>query len=374
MLKSVKWGEFRIGDLFDVDSWVYGKNKKYHMVLEKPSNKTLSVISGITENNGINYYTEDVLTDEEIFEKELTISTRGEYSGTVFYHDEKFVLANNILVMKMPMLSKKQKQFIGSIINSLKYGGYNGYPTKEKLKSDIIQLPIYKDGSVNFDFMEKFISELEYNYLAELEAYLNITGLKDYKLTSKEEKVLEDFENGHINWGRFRIKDVFDVCSYKKRFDANKVIISEKGKPYITRTALNNGLRGFINEDENYLNEGNTISFGQDTATMFYQEKPYFTGDKIKIMKPKDLEINKLNAMFFITVMNKAFELFYWGGSSFSEEIINSQVIDIPVDNDIPNYQMMDTFISAIQKLVIKDVVLYAYKKLNLTKQVIENN
>ena len=47
----------------------------------------------------------------------------------------------------------------------------------------------------------------------------------------------------------------------------------------------NNGQKGFINEDESFLNDGNTISFGQDTATMYYQEFPYFTGDKIKIVK-----------------------------------------------------------------------------------------
>lgn len=49
----------------------------------------------------------------------------------------------------------------------------------------------------------------------------------------------------------------------------------------------NNGCRGFIEQDLIYLNAANTISFGQDTATMFYQEHPYFTGDKIKILSPK---------------------------------------------------------------------------------------
>lgn len=34
----------------------------------------------------------------------------------------------------------------------------------------------------------------------------------------------------------------------------------------------NNVQRGYIIEDEKYLNEGNTISFGQDTATAYYQD------------------------------------------------------------------------------------------------------
>lgn len=60
--------------------------------------------------------------------------------------------------------------------------------------------------------------------------------------------------------------------SYKKRFDANKVNLLEQGGfPYIVRMGSNNGQKGFINGEEKYLNEGNTISFGQDTATMYYQ-------------------------------------------------------------------------------------------------------
>lgn len=38
---------------------------------------------------------------------------------------------------------------------------------------------------------------------------------------------------------------------------------------HIVRTALNDGLKGFINEK--ILNDGNTISFCQDTATIYYQ-------------------------------------------------------------------------------------------------------
>ena len=71
-----------------------------------------------------------------------------------------------------------------------------------------------------------------------------------------------------------------------KRFDANKVTVFERGHhPYIIRSGSNNGQRGYLKENEKFLNEGNTISFGQDTATLFYQKEPYFTGDKIKVLK-----------------------------------------------------------------------------------------
>ena len=38
--------------------------------------------------------------------------------------------------------------------------------------------------------------------------------------------------------------------------------------------------KGNIDEPIEFLNEGNTISFGQDTATMFYQENHILQGIK----------------------------------------------------------------------------------------------
>lgn len=149
-----------------------------------------------------------------------------------------------------------------------------------------------------------------------------------------------------VKWGEFKIGDLFEILSYKKRFDANKVQLEKQGHPYIVRTALNNGLKGFLNENEKYLNDGNTISFGQDTATMFYQEKPYFTGDKIKILKPKYSRFGKANALFFITEMTKSFSNFSWGSTSFSVDTISDQQVSLPItpENKI-DFDFMEAFI-----------------------------
>ncbi|MDP8039891.1 MULTISPECIES: restriction endonuclease subunit S [Pasteurellaceae] len=163
-----------------------------------------------------------------------------------------------------------------------------------------------------------------------------------------------------VEWGEFRIGDLFEIKSYKKRFDANKVTLLETGYPYIVRTALNNGLKGYINEDKQYLNDGNTISFGQDTATMFYQEKPYFTGDKIKILKSKYDEFSKNNAQFFISVMGKAFSCFSWGSSSFNVSIISEQKITLPItSNGLINFSFMEKFIAELEASHLAELEAY---------------
>lgn len=145
--------------------------------------------------------------------------------------------------------------------------------------------------------------------------------------------------------------------SYKKRFDANKVtVIKDGGHPYIVRQGNNNGQKGFIDEDESFLNEGNTISFGQDTATVFYQEYPYFTGDKIKILKSKNNFFNKRNAQFFIAQIGRAFSEFSWGSSSYDVETIKAQRIFLPVKDGAIDFDFMERFIAKLEVARIKEL------------------
>jgi hypothetical protein len=43
---------------------------------------------------------------------------------------------------------------------------------------------------------------------------------------------------------------------------------------------------------------------------------------------------------------------------------MNKTIIQLPKLNKNPNYELMEILISAIQKLIIKDVVLYTDKKI----------
>lgn len=142
-----------------------------------------------------------------------------------------------------------------------------------------------------------------------------------------------------------------------KRFDANKVNIIENGRyPYVVRTSSNNGQKGFLDENESFLNAENTISFGQDTATIFYQEKPYFTGDKIKVLVPKVYKFNKKNAQFFLASMNIAFSKFSWGSSRFNVDVLKEQVIMLPTKCDSIDFEFMESFIEELEAERIKEL------------------
>ena len=104
---------------------------------------------------------------------------------------------------------------------------------------------------------------------------------------------------------------------------------------------------------------------------MYYQKIPYFTGDKIKILSAKIDGFKKENAQFFLTSMQLAFSQFSWGGSQFNVDILKEQKVMLPNKHGKIDFDFIETFISAIQKIVIQDVVAYSDKKLAATKQVI---
>ena len=348
-------------------------DKEKDISKEQTTEFDLPLINAKDGNNGIMYYGRSC--DFESAEMAIDIVNDGAVStGNVYPQPQKTgVLYNAYLVKPLfPVTERLLYFFSASIQKSIKLKfGYENKAVWEKVKKEKISLPVKKDREIDFAFMEDFISQLEACRLSQLEAYLLVTGLKNYTLTPAEEQALTDFQNGNIEWGEFKVVDLFDVKTSKKRFDANKVKVLQVGYPYVVRTALNNGIKGFLNENEKYLNLGNTISFGQDTATIFYQEKPYFTGDKIKILEPKHKFFGKKNAQFIITVMEQSFRAFSWGSSSFSEEVIKTQYIYIPIQKEEINFEYMETLISAVQKLVIKDVVEYTDRKIEATKKII---
>lgn len=319
------------------------------------------------ENYGVQGYIGKLKTNPNS-ENTISVSQVGAVHAQLRLN--KWYSSQNVFV-----LSPKYEELINLLVVTaidkilVNYGGYSSYPTLETLKEHNITIPT-KNGEIDFEFIESFVSQLEAQHIAKLEAYLKVTGLKDYELTKDEKLVLDELDN--IEYKEFKLGDLFEVNTYKKRFDANKITVLENGKyPYVVRMSANNGQKGYILEDENYLNDGNTLSFGQDTATVFYQEKPYFTGDKIKILKCKLNSFFKNNALIFVTAISKAFSRFSWGSGSYSVGVISEQYIKLPTKNGEIDFEHMETLISAIQKLVIKDVILFSDKKIETTEKLI---
>lgn len=279
-------------------------------------------------------------------------------------------------VLQSDFLNEKVALYLMTSIKKVitKKFSYNEKATKIALKNTYIQLPVNDKEEVDYKYMEHYISELEEERMGELDAYLKATGMNDYVLSSKETYALNRFANLDVEYQMFKIggeNGLFSVDTTKKKFNANSVKFGGK-YPYVARSSNNNGIRGYIDQDIAFLNDADTISFGQDTATIFFQEKPYFTGDKIKVMSYKQRKLTPELACYLMTIMKKAFSHFSWGQTSFDENILNN--VEIPMPIFAPNkidYDYIEALIRAQSKLLIKDVVEWKDKVIATTKDCI---
>ena len=134
-----------------------------------------------------------------------------------------------------------------------------------------------------------------------------------------------------------QVGEIFKFNSSNAIYHSINVQISDNQKqdyyPYVVRSSQNNGIRGYIKESVSGLNPGNTISLAQDTAQFFYQDQPYFTGNKVKVLTPINFVMNKEIALYLISVMDKAFSGFSWG-SNYSVDNLKPINIQVPVTSD----------------------------------------
>lgn len=230
-------------------------------------------------------------------------------------------------------------------------------------KNVLFSLPVTKNGEIDFDFMESFISELENERITLLENYLSVTGLKDYILTVEEKQVLKDFES--IEFEEFNVIDIFNVKNAGNILSRD--IIKDSGKTaYLCASAENNGVNSYISYDKNYLDKGNCVFIGGKTFVVSYQKEDFYSNDShnLALYLKNEKERSKLKQLYLATCIDKSLGYKYSWGDSISNRKIQKDKVSLPTKDQNPNYETMETLISAIQKLVIKDAVLYADKKM----------
>ena len=341
-------------------------------------------------NNGILGYVEYLDEEHKIKGNSLAvgmISMRFHYMHHDFYAGQ----FTKTLIPKFQGFNEKLAMYFIGILNkhSEYYQSFLVRHFKDKVSETVVALPVIESPVPNHEYTindidwqsiqssitkleQDYIAEIERERIAELDAYLAVSGLNNYELTDEDKRILA--VSKEVELGKFSLggeAGLFNIYSPKKRFNANTVQFGGK-YPYVARGSSNNGIRGFITEDEQYLSPAKSLSFGQDTATVYYQPDAYFTGDKIKVMVLNNRELTPELAEYFITAIAKAFSNFAWGQSSFNESIIKSTEIVLPVKPDgTPDFDYMERYIRAVEKLAIADVVRDKDRIIAATKQII---
>lgn len=368
-----KYEEVVISNIFEK---IKTKNIKYtaqDLKGKHDERYSLPALTAGVENQGLAYYVprEDVT----ILKKCISVSANGANTGVMYYQPHEFTVLQDSYAIKynagdisglayLYLVSALQKSVKGRYDWSNKAGW-------EKIKYDKITLP-YLENKIAFSYMENYIKTLEAERIETLEAYLTVTGLKDYKLTEKDVKTLDKFSKLDDNesrveeWREYTLEELYGKSTRGKRLKSSDRI---SGKlPFVTAGEENTGISAYIGNDVEIFEE-NTITIDMFGSAK-YRGYSYGADDHVAVVHSENL--SKQSAMFLskcIDVVSRSGKFSY--SRNFYAKDADELTVQLPIKDNEIDYQFMSDFIRVIEKLIIKDLVEWTDEKIQATKEIV---
>ena len=362
-LGTVKWGEFKYKDVFNRIE--QGRRLKKD---DQIDGTIPFVMSGTTNAGVVNYIANPVAS----FPKNaITI----DIFGNTFYRNYAFGAGDDTGVYwnDVTAYSSNAMLFFAVAMQKSMMGRFSYGKKLRSSQSEnfTMRLPVTDNGFINFDFMESFIAELEAERVAELEAervaelsaYLTVSGLDNYELSGDEVQALQNYSL--FTWKSFNLECLFGKSTRGKRLKGDDRVSGTL--PFVTAGEASEGISAYISNDVEIFEKNTT------TIDMFgsakYRNYKYGADDHIAVVHTETVPMKA--AIFLTAAIHKAAHTgkFDYGHNFYAKDA-DALDIMLPAKDGKPDYTTMETLISAVQKLVIKEVVLYANQKIETTKAV----
>jgi hypothetical protein len=311
------------------------------------------VMAGVTNNGVVNYISNPIA----IFPKNsITI----DIFGNTFYRDYDFGAGDDTGVYwnDNEKYSREVMLFFATAMRKALLGKFDfGNKLRSSKSLDFkMKLPI-KDGEIDFKLIESYISAMEEEKIDEVDRYLSSSDLHDSILTPDEEHILELYKKDCLSWKEFNLEELLGKSTRGRRLKSLDRVSGEL--TFVTAGETEEGVSGFI---------GNNVRiFSQNTTTidMFgsakYRNYKYGCDDHIAVVHTESLP--KYASIFVTGAIHKASHTgkFDYGRNFYAKDA-DELIILLPILNDSPDYQSMDTLISAVHKLVIQKFSGYKTK------------
>ncbi|WRB82381.1 restriction endonuclease subunit S [Helicobacter pylori] len=388
-LNAIKWGEFSYETIYELQKTTKLLSKK-----DCVENGKIPLFTSDSKNNGIVGYVN--CKPSYKLKNNQCMVVFGDHTRTFNIAKNDFCIADNVKVLKpIKDFSIRILLFINTMWGKKIID--KGYARHWSLaKTAKIQLPLKPTANtqtldgIDFNFMEKFIAELEQCRLAELEqcrlaeleAYLKATGLENTTLSSDEQNALKLFNNSMggntpcgLRWQSFRLGDLFEIVGTKS-LDSNAIDFTDTGINFVGRTFSNNGIQGKTPPKAFKPNKPFTITatvIGQYKYVKF-QTEPYYCSQNINKLTPKIIihQWNAKIAYYFITHIQKFVSLYDGQQSGYKLDDIKNHIISLPTNpHGKIDFDFMHTLINALMKQIIHGVAQYCSAKIQATKEII---
>lgn len=146
-------------------------------------------------------------------------------------------------------------------------------------------------------------------------------------------------------WKWFCISDLFEVSVSK---DPNLQNSNPGTTPYISSSAENNGVTGYVDTEPSQPGNVLTIARNGSVGTTFYQETPFCASpDDIRILTPK-FNMTKYSALFIKTVIELEKFKYAYGRKLGSSRIKRLRIRLPAVTDELPDFTFMENYIKTL--------------------------
>lgn len=362
-MASVEWGEYRVGDLFDiVNTPSFNKERltagdEYDYVTRTSLNQGILQGTGFVNESNLN---------------EANVWSLGLLQMDFFYRKRKWYAGQFVrkIIPKFETTANNAK-FFSVMLNKLKPVLLQVLVRNvdDTFKNQLLNLPT-QNNQIDFDFMESFI--------AELSAYLKVSGLDNYELSIEERNALRAYDS--MEWGEYRIGSLFSRISTKKLpYKAKNLpteAIDDYDLPCLTSSFRNQGLNYYApREGATILKDVISIPSNSDVYRAYFQSREFTVLSDAYAIKwtDEDRNLSNYQYLFMVRAINKVTDLpiYSYKMKLGGWNVVKDKKILLPVIDDEIAFNFMEDYARAISKLAIKDVVQYTDKRIEATKTVV---
>ena len=347
-LLSIRWKPFVISDIFTISP-----GKRLTKAVMKVGKRPF--IGATDSNNGITAWVDN--TNESLDKLVLGVNYNGSVVET-FFHPYECIFSDDVkrLHLKNGITSYHVMLFLKTMIIQQKVKFEYGYKFNEKrMKRQKILLPVTDEDSPDWQFMEEYMRRKEILLLK-----------PTIEKLCKQLILRENLGGGKLRlhqWKPFLITEIFTEIQRGKRL--KKADHTEGTVPYVSSTALNNGVDGFIGNEGSIriFDDCITIANSGSVGSAFFHQYEFVASDHVTQLKRKGLD--KYAYLFMLPIINRLSEK-YCFNREINDKRIKRERILLPVNNmgEI-DFEFMSSFMQEVESDMLKNTLKAFKKRLN---------
>lgn len=344
LLNNVKWGEFKIGDIFEIN------NLKATHSDNLAKDGYIPYITRTSFNNGVSDFVNS--SNKNIMSPGNCIIFGAE-NADFFYHPYKNVITGNKLYsIRHKKMNKYNGLYLVQAFRNTILGANFGYSNgliPSRLARRTIILPTSDGNTPDWIYMENYIDSLNKQSHSKLIYFLNdqLHKLGEFKSVSINEAQWETFILG-------------EIISIKNGVRLTKNKMKEGSRPFIGASDSNNGITNFVSNVNNSVGKNTLgVNYNGSVGEGFYHTYEAIFSDDVKQLNFINGVNNEFTLHFLQVSIRQQKDKFGYAYKFNAERMANLRIL-LPVDRENKiNYDFMENYIKGLKAKKIQEVLKF---------------